>query len=265
MKQMFSQMDCGRPISTTRRRRLRISAIRRMVLLSIGGLCLLATPRAASAIIVNTTQSLLIPESGTITFSEYAPGAYAAVPYSIFGGRYDGSEVIFGSYFQGQVPQGVDPVTIPGPPTSNQPLQLLFDSNDFIEITNDPGSSTSPVLAGGPLTFRQPISVQFTTPVQAVGLTAGFLDVVNSITISAYDANGNPIGTVTNDQSGFEMFALVAIGTGISGLTIQGTDPAGFEIDNVFLATPMPEPAGAAMLLVGVASMVFMRRRNAGT
>jgi hypothetical protein len=235
--------------------------VKHIVLGLIGALFALAVPFAASAELVSLDQSQLNAATGTIVFTSAQIGAYADIPYAVSSGPFAGTEIVFGSYFQGQTPQGVDPVTIPGPPTPGQPLQLLYDGNDYIQVVDDAASGGNPVLAGGPLTFRQPISILFTTPVIALGLTVGYLDQAGAVTIDAYDADGNEIGSVTSDTTGFQNFGLLAsYGPSISGLTIQGTDPAGFGIDNVFLATPVPEPAGLMPLLAGLGGLMMRRR-----
>ena len=240
--------------------------MKHIVLGSIGALCVVAVPFAASADLLSVDQSELNAATGTIVFNAGQIGAYADIPYLVSSGPFAGTEIVFGSYFQGQTPQGVDPVTIPGPPTPGQPLLLQYDGNDYIQVVDDAASPGNPVLAGGPVTFRQPISILFTTPVIALGLTVGYLDQVGAVTIDAYDADGNEIGSVTNDTTGFQNFGLQAsYGPLISGLTIQGTDPAGFGIDNVFLATPVPEPTGLVPLLAGIGGLMMRRRvpRNA--
>lgn len=237
--------------------------MKRSLSYSISGLCLLAVPHIAFAQFANVQQYRLTPVSDTITFDEYPVGAYGYLPYVVSGGPLAGTEIVFGSYFQGQTPQGVDPVSIPEPSAPGQPLQLLYDINNYIQITADAASPTSPVLAGGPITFAQPVSILFTKPVFAIGLTAGYLDAAGSLVIAAYDANGNELGTVTNGQTAFEQFGLIDSGSvGISGLTIDGTDPAGFGIDNVFLSMAVPEPASIGTLLAGLAGLILGRRRR---
>jgi hypothetical protein len=233
------------------------------LLTSVGSLCLLAAPSLAFAQFANVHQSRLGHATDTITFGQIPIGSYAYIPFAVSGGLYGGSDIVFGSYFAGQTLQGVDPVTIPEPSAPGQPLQLLYDSNNYVQITNDAASPNNPVLAGGPITFSQPVSILFTSPVAAVGLTAGYLDSLGTLTIDAYTADGKELGTVTSDQTGFEQFGLIATGdTYISGLTIQSTDPAGFGIDDVFLSAAVPEPAGIAILAVGLPALLRLRRRD---
>jgi hypothetical protein len=233
----------------------------------LGGLVVLVAPGIAKADFISVQQSALLPASATITFGEVPTGNYAAIPYQIAGGPLAGSEIVFGSYFQGQTPVGTDPLTISEPSAPGQPLQLLYDNNDFIQVVDDAASPSNPVLAGGPLTFRQPISIQFSTPVAAVGLTAGSLDMVGSLTIAAYDTAGNELGTVTNDAIGFEQFGLLDnSGADIAGLTIQDSETSGFGIDNVFLAAPIPEPvSSSSSLLIGLGCLLFLSRARLRT
>jgi hypothetical protein len=228
------------------------------------GLALLSAPDTAAASFINVQQSEVAPITATITLDEVPIGSYGAIPYLVSSGPFAGGEIIFGSYFQGQTPQGVDPVTISEPTAPGQPLQLLYDINDYIQVTDDAASPSSPVLAGGPLTFRQPISIQFSTPVAAVGLTAGFLDAIGSLSIAAYDADGNELGVISNDALGYEQFGLLdPSGAHISGLTIEDSSPSGFGIDNVFLAVGVPEPiTSLGGLLTGLVGLGFLSRRR---
>jgi hypothetical protein len=235
--------------------------VRRILLGSLGALWAFALPHAASAALVSVNQSQLTALSPTIVFSASQIGAYADLPYLVSGGSLKGTEIIFGSYFAGQHPQGVDPVTIGPPSAPGQPLALVYDQSDYIQVVNDAAAPSNPVLAGGPVTFRQPISILFTTPVPGLALTAGYLDKVGAVRIDAYDANGNEIGSVTNNVTGFENFGLLPNGPDISGITIQGTDPAGFGIDSIFLAQAVPEPTGLLTLLAGIASLTVIGRR----
>jgi hypothetical protein len=211
---------------------------------------------------VDPTGALIVGGTTPITFDEYLPGNYGYLPYAISGGPFDGSAIYFGSYFQGQTPVGTYPVTIQAPSAPGLPLQLVYDANDYVAITADPASPDSPVLTGAPYTFAQPVSILFTTPVPAVLLTAGYLDTLGALTIDAYDANGNSIGSVTNTTLGFQRFGLTDPGgPDIAGLTIYDTELAGFGIDNVSIAQQIvPEPRAMAPLFAAAALLVAWRR-----
>lgn len=242
--------------------------MKRVILGSFGALCLMMAPHVASAQLQNVDQSQIIPETGVVAFPEADVGTYYYIPVPISSGPFSGSFIVFGSFFVGQTPGGVDPITIPEPSAPGQALQIYYnpgDLNNLIQIVDDPAAPNSPVLAGGPLTFRQPISIMFTTPIPAVGFTVGGASLLaGDLTIDAYDANGNSLGSVTSDAAGFENYGLVDPGgPGISGLTIQSSSDVGFDLDSsLFLGTPVPEPASLATLLAGLGSLAFARRRR---
>ena len=92
------------------------------------------------------------------------------------------------------------------------------------------------MLSGTP-TFNGPISVLFSQPVAAVALDGGYFDIPQSVSIEAYNVNGNVIGRVNNTRTGIDTFGL-ADGSGqavIAGISffVTGNEPAGFQIDNL--------------------------------
>ena len=243
--------------------------MRRLPVWALGGGLLLLLPQAASATLENVGPSALFAQTATVTFAD-VPAAYLNVPEPDFAfqfgsGPYAGSYMVFGSAFVGQtlVSSGmpVTQVTVAEPSAPGQPLALEYSANDYVEVTDDGASPTNPVLAGGPLTFRAPVSILLTEPTSAIVLTAGYLDSLGTLTIDAYDASGNEIGAVTNTAMGFETFGLLdPNGVAISGLTIQSSDPAGFEINDVYLATSVPEPATLATLVLSLVGLSVARR-----
>ncbi len=237
----------------------------RVVLAALCGSGLLVIPGAASAGLVDVGAAGLAPETPMVPIGAVPQGAYGAVPFTISSGPAAGSEIVFGSYFQGQTPTLAGGfVTVPQPSAPGQPVQLLYDGNNYIQVTSDAASPVYPVFAGGPITFRQPISIEITQPISAIGLTAGFLDTPGTLTIDAYTAGGAEIGSVTNTGTGFEAFGLLdPNGAEISGLTIQSSDPAGFEIHDIYLATAVPEPKSWVLLSVGLAGLLMARSRVA--
>lgn len=240
--------------------------MRRVELVALCGSWLLVLPGAASAGLLNVGASGLAPVTAMVPIGAVPQGAYAAVPFAISSGPAAGSEIVFGSYFQGQAPTLAGGfVTVPQPSAPGQPLLLLYDINNYIQVTSDAVSPVTPVFAGGPITFRQPISIEITQPISAIGLTAGFLDTPDTLTIDAYTAAGVEIGSVTNTDTGFQVFGLLdPNGAEISGLTIQSSDPAGFEIHDIYLATAaVPEPETWMLMSVGLAGLLATRRRVA--
>lgn len=240
--------------------------MRRLLVWAMGGGLLLMLPQAASATLENVSPSVLFAQTPTVTFGGVPPGGYADLPFEFTSGPYAGSFMIFGSEFAGQTLlfSGAAPfsqVNIVEPSAPGQPLALEYTLSDYVEVTDDAASPANPVLAGGPVTFREPISILLTEPTSAIVLTAGYLDSPGTLTIDAYDASGSEIGAVTNTATGFETFGLLdPNGVAISGLTIQSTDPAGFDINDIYLATNMPEPATLATLVLGLIGLSVARR-----
>jgi hypothetical protein len=230
--------------------------------LLVGGWVLML-PSAASATLEDVGESALFAQTPTVTFGLVPIGAYADVPFQFGSGVYAGDYMVFGSYFDGQtLVSSVAQVNVAEPSAPGQPLQLFYTANDYVQVTNDAASPDNPVLTGGPFTFREPVSILLTQPTSAIGLAAGFLDTAGTLTIDAYDAAGNEIGSVTNTGTGFETFGLLdPNGAEISGLTIQSDDAAGFGINDVFLASAIPEPAAWATLAVGLLGLTIARRR----
>src|SRR5580693_4348840 len=103
-------------------------------------------------------------------------------------------------------------------------------------ISGDGAMPTAPVLSGSPQ-FNGPIAIEFSTPQTGVGLIGGYFNAADSTAITAYDANGNVIGSVTNPTTGDVFLGLVTAdhSATISGLLFHlvGDEPAGFDVDNI--------------------------------
>jgi hypothetical protein len=91
-----------------------------------------------------------------------------------------------------------------------------------------------------------------------VGLIGGFFDAIGGTAISAYDSNGNLLGSVANDQLGLEFLGLVTSDNSalISGLlfSLVGPEPAGFAVDDIRFGVgnqvinPVPLPAALPLM-----------------
>lgn len=248
---------------------------KRYLILSSATLLILAGN--ASASIVQITQSAFQAGSGLITFSEVPLGTQNPVyTPSLYGGTNNEPTVKFGGYYVGQSIGNASTCTngqeisgcVVGKPTG----PLTLSPNSPATFTASDGSDpTSPALSGSPL-FNGPISMTFSVPVAGVGLAGGYFDALNSTAITAYDANGNVIGSVTNSQLGYEFLGLVTSdgSATISGLqfSLVGPEPEGFDIDNlrfglqgqVTVPGPgSPEPGTFALLVVPFAGLLIRR------
>jgi hypothetical protein len=176
--------------------------------------------------------------------------------------------VSFAGAFMGQTVTGTFPKTLSGNPSN----ALALDTSVETTIVDDGAAgATSPVLSGSP-TFNGPIVILFNVDVAAVGLKGGFFDALNGTSITAFDATGASLGTVTNTATGFQFFGLQE-STGanvIRGIAfyMTGAEPAGVEIDNVTFGSSqqlavVPEPATFLSFAAGLLAVSALRyRRN---
>jgi hypothetical protein len=226
---------------------------------------------AQAAGIINIPESAFQAGAGLITFSEFPSGTVNPVyTPADYGGGAGSPTVTFGGFFEGQAlgtsatcPGGAALTgCVVGNPTG--PLTIDPTSPETF-ITGDSAQPTAPILSGSP-TYNGPIAIEFSTPQTGVGLIGGYFDAPNSTAITAYDANGNVIGSVTNPTTGDVFLGLVTAdhSATISGLLFHlvGPEPAGFDVDNIQfgvggqVVTPsVPEPTTWAMLLIGFAGL----------
>lgn len=225
----------------------------------------------ARAALIGYQQGAVAGGTPPITFSEVP--LYTLDPaYSIGGGPFAGLQMDFGSYFTGQTLGSGYPVTLQAPTAPGVAPSIVYDYSGYAITYDDAASPSNPVLAGAsgypyPTNFfAMPLAIAFSSPVPAVGLTLGSLGALGATTIEAYDANGNSLGSIVNDWTGFEPLALTDPGgPGISAISIFTDSLDGlFEIDNVFVAQSIaaPEPASLLLLAVGLAGLAAGRRRR---
>jgi hypothetical protein len=226
---------------------------------------------AAGAVMVNKAGATLVdlgagsfvPAAPVITYDEVAVGTINP-SITVNAGALGNVTVTAAGSFVGQTIFQVHPGvnSISGAPTG--PLTLNTGGTGLTVQTVSDGApgATSPTLSGSP-TFNGPISILFSKSVAAVGLKGGFFDAVGSTEIEAFDANGNSLGSIFNSVTGFQFYGL-ADSTGladIAGLSfyVNGTEPNGFEIDNltfgdasvVILPPGVPEVGSTLGLLFG--------------
>lgn len=251
-----------------------ISKFQMAALVLAGGTCL---GSAASAAVVRVTEANFQPTAGLITFSEFALGtvnpSYDAADY---GGDAGSPTVNFGGWFLGQslsanpgldCPGGAASACVVGTPTAG--LSLDPGSADTF-ITNDGSAPNTPVLSGSP-TFNGAVAVLFNSDQYGVGFDAGYFNDVGSLGLTAFNRNGDILGTVSNLGLGIEFLGLISNAADIAGVifSLTGAEAAGFAIDSLRFGergdivdpAPVPLPAAGWMLISGLGGIAALRRR----
>lgn len=174
-----------------------------------------------------------------------------------------------------------DPITITfeglasGALITNQFLGLVFSNATVLTSGIDLNEFEFPPFSGTNVVFDDggPISILFSAPVFSVG---GYFTYVTPVTIAAFDALNNPLGSISSTflnnlalsgdpgSSPNEFLQLNSV-SGISGITITG-DPFGssFTLDNLTYSTtsPIPEPSTVSLILVGGLAVAFISRKK---
>ena len=89
----------------------------------------------------------------------------------------------------------------------------------------------------------------------SVGTTAG-----GTSTVNVYDTNGNVTGTYTIGLSGSNYPSAVSF-TPVNTVEYQMDVPLTTGLVTVTYGTPVPEPSGASLVVLGVLGLAFARRR----
>jgi hypothetical protein len=247
-----------------------MQGVRTLILVVLAGALLIAP--IARADLANLGPGSFTPLAPVITFSEVPLGTVNPVyTFNAIPGL-GNVTVSFAGSFVGQTITGGFPLTLnPHQPTG----PLTLDGGTATTVNDGAPGATSPTLSGSP-TFNGPISMFFSVPVAAVGLKGGYFDALYGTTIEAYAADGSILGSITNSVLGFEFYGLQeASGANvISGISffITGSEPAGFEIDDVTFGSEqqvvptVPEPSSIALLVtvLGGIGMAGWRRRLRG-
>ncbi|WP_116132115.1 VPLPA-CTERM sorting domain-containing protein [Tropicimonas sp. IMCC34043] len=231
---------------------------------------------AANAVVVRVAEGDFQAAAGLITFSEFSLGTVNPTYLPADYGSVTGPTVSFGGWFLGQSLSATPAVDCPGAaatacvvgtPTAGLSLDPLAQ-NTF--ITTDGSAPNSPVLSGSP-TFNGPIAILFSEDQYGVGFDAGYFNAAASTGITAFDRDGNILGTVANVGLGIEFLGLVSQDADIAGvfLDLVGSEPAGFAVDSIRFGTrqqvtvpSVPLPAGLPLLASGLVAIGLLRRRR---
>lgn len=197
----------------------------------------------AEAAVIRVAETDFLAGAGLITFSEFPVNTsnptYTPTDY---GGGPGSPTMTTGGFFLGQSLSATPATDCPGAAATacvvgapSGPL-TLDPSSPATFITTDSAFPTSPTLTGFPR-FNGPIALLFDIDLAGVGFDGGFFDAALSTGITAFARDGSLLGTVSNIGTGIEFLGLVTDDGAelIAGvfLDLVGTEPAGFNIDNV--------------------------------
>lgn len=151
--------------------------------------------------------------------------------------------------------------------TQYQPLGVVFSSPGNPtqpEINTFSGNSTTGhLLADYSVVGGIQLDATFTTPITAISALA-YANPSYLVTMRAYDAGNNLIGTATSAGGAFNQGTLSLSGIGqISKVTwSSGSDIAAVGIDNLSFTPAVPEPQSWAMLAAGLLVVSRALRRK---
>ncbi|MES1925621.1 PEP-CTERM sorting domain-containing protein [Salinisphaera sp. T31B1] len=242
-------------------------------------LLLVLAQGTASAAVIPISAANFSPSAFAIGFNEVPLGTANPV-YDAPPGLPTTATVSFGGYFLGQTlgtsaQCGGQAGCLIGNPGSE--LTLDPDASSVF-TTLDLASSNNPVLSGDPL-FTGSISVLFGQDQAGVGFMAGFADSIGANRFTAFDRNGNILGTIDNQSLGYSLLALGNDdGTeNIAGvqLTLTNLLDTGVAAESLFFGgadqldiepgsnVDVPEPAGLglACFMLGLIGFTLRRRR----
>ena len=231
--------------------------------------------------VVQVSEGAFVAGSGLITFSEVPNGTVNPVyAPALYGGGAGSPTVTFGGFFSGQslvaggCNGGANTGCVGGGPTG--PI-ALDPASPTTSTVFDGAAPRSPVLSGSPI-FNGPIAIKFSTPQSGVGLVGGFFNAIGGTAITAFDINGNVLGSITNDQLGLEFLGLVTNDSSavIAGLlfSLVGPELAGFAVDDirfgvgeqVVVPGGVPLPAALPLFATGLGALGLIgwrRKRKA--
>ncbi|ROO31351.1 PEP-CTERM sorting domain-containing protein [Salinisphaera orenii] len=243
------------------------------------------------AVVAISAQAAVIPagadtfgaDASRIDFDEVPLGTANPI-YTPADGAANRGSVSFGGYFSGQslgnvAECGASTACVSGTP--NAGLSLDLQSSSTVTVT-DSASSNNPVLTGLPL-FNGPISILFGADQAGIGLSVGFINAIGAERLTAFDREGNVLGSITNDALGYSVLALVTDdgSNDIAGVQLTATLAAeGFALENMLfgqrdqlLNLPSPgdgdgvdvaEPysLGLFVLMGGLVALIALRRRR---
>ncbi len=166
-----------------------------------------------------------------------------------------------------------------GTSVSNQFPLALFLNTTILTAGSSLNEFEFPPVSGANVVFDDggPMSITFLSPVSSVG---GYFTYATQLTLIAYDASDNVIGTLTSSfnnnlalsgdpGSQSNEFLSFSVVSGISRITITG-DPGGgsFTLDDLTFTqavSAVPEPGSIILLLTGGGVLLGFRKRFSRT